>query len=415
MRPNVKHRFFGIALSVLILSLAGCTAGTQEIRVWTDRIELVTHSELFNVGDHGFYAVVEYVPSPAEALEQRADRPDVIVADYLGSAETMEEFLVLDRRFRRFSPDSRDVYDDLLSHGRLRGRQRLYPISFDLPGILSLAETAEELPDFMIDIDELRERGGAFNQTESGRLTRLGYSPRWSRDFLYVMVRMLGVRFSEGEQGLPEWDGAQLRTAVERAGNWIEETNGGLEAEKMFQEQYLYDPMPQLVRRERVLFSYIRASDFFSMPETRRRHFDIRWLSQDGEIPVLESMVFAGVVADSRHKQASLDFVSWLASAETQRKILMNADKRRLGSFGVLGGFSAHREINEWFLPELYPSLLGIMPPRESLSFSPGVPESWDLLKAQVVEPWLSRAIDRHPSLRSLESLVESWMLQKGE
>jgi hypothetical protein len=415
MRPNVKHRFFGLALFVLILSLTGCTAGTQEIRVWTDRIDLVTHSELFNVGDHGFYAVVEYVPSPAEALEQRADPPDVIVADYLGSAEMMEAFLVLDRRFRRFSPDTRDVYADLLSHGRLRGRQRLYPISFDLPGVLSLAETAEDLPDFMISIDELRERGGAFNQTESGRLTRLGYSPRWSREFLYTLVRMLGVRFSEGPEGLPEWDGAQLQSAVERARNWVEETNQGLDVEKMFQDQYLYDPMPQLVLRERVLFSYIRASDFFSMPETRRRHFDIRWLSREGKIPVLESMVFAGVVADSRHKQASLDFVAWLASAETHQKMLDNAEKRRLGSFGVLGGFSAHREINEWFLPGLYPSLLGIMPPGETLSFPEGVPNSWDLLKDQVVEPWLSRAVDRHPSLRSLERLVEGWMLQKGE
>lgn len=415
MRPNVKHRFFGFALFILVFSLAGCTTRTQEVRVWTDRIELVTHSELFNVGDYGFYAVVEYVPSPAEALEQRADRPDVIVADYLGSTDIMESFLVLDRRFRRFSPDSRDVYGDLLSHGRLRGRQRLYPISFDLPGVLSLAETAEELPDFTIDIDELRERGGGFNQTESGRLTRLGYSPRWSREFLYTLVRMFGVRFFEGPEGLLQWDGAQLQSAVERARDWIEETNQGLEAERMFQEQYLYDPMPQLVLRERVLFSYIRASDFFSMPETRRRHFDIRWLSRDGKIPVLESMVFAGVVADSRHKQASLDFVAWLASAETHRKILVNAEKRRLGSFGVLGGFSAHRETNEWFLPELYPSLLGIMPPGETLSFPETVPDSWDLLKSQVVEPWLSRAIDRHPGLRSLDSLVESWMLQKGD
>lgn len=415
MRPNVKRGFFGLIPLALILFLAGCTPRTQEIRVWTDRIELVTHAELFNVGDHGFYAVVEYVPSPTEALEQRADLPDVVVADYLGSAETMASFLVLDRRFRRFSPDTRDVYEGLLTHGQLRGRQRLYPISFDLPGVLALAETATDLPDFVLDIDELRERGGVFNQTESGRLTRLGYSPRWSREFLYTLVRMLGVRFSEGPEGLPEWDGVQLQGALERTRSWIEETNQGLQAETMFQEQYLYDPMPQLVLRERVLFSYIRASDFFSMPETRRRNFDIRWISRDGRIPVLESMVFAGVVADSRHKQASLDFVAWLASADTHRKILLNADRRRLGSFGVLGGFSAHREINEWFLPELYPSLLGIMPPGETLSFPEGVPPSWELLKAQVVEPWLSRAIDRLPNLRSLNGLVESWILQKGD
>ncbi len=400
---------------LFILSLTGCVGRTQEIRVWTDRIELVTHAELFNVEDRGFYAVVEYVPSPAEALGKRADRPDVIVADYLGSSETMDSLLVLDRRFRRFAPDTRDVYEGLLSHGRSNGRQRLYPISFDLPGILALAETGEDLPDFMIDIEELRERGGAFNQTESGRLTRVGYSPRWSQEFLYTVVRTLGVRFTEGPEGLPEWDRIRLQSALERATSWVEETNQGLQAELMFQEQFLYDPMPQLVLRERVLFSYTRASDFFAMPETRRRNFSIRWLSHEGNIPVLESMVFAGVVADSRHKQASLDFVAWLASAETHRKILLNAEKRRLGSFGVLGGFSAHREINEWVLPDLYSSLLGIVPPSEVLTFPEGIPGGWELIKAEVVEPWLSRAIDRRPSLRPLDSLIRAWMLQRGD
>ena len=383
--------------------------------MWTDRLELVTHAELFNVEEYGFYAVVEYVPSPSEALEQRAERPDVIVADYLGSPELMESFLVLDRRFRRFDPETADVYPGLLSHGQLRGRQRVYPISFDLPGLLALEETAEELPDFMLELRELQELGGAYNETESGRLTRLGYSPRWSSEFLYTMFRLTGVRFTPGEDGFPQWDTAQLERALRRTGEWINQTNLGLDVEIMFAEQYLYDPMPQLVRRGRVLFSYARASEFFTISETRRRDFDIRWLAQDGRIPVLESMVFAGVVADSRHKQAALDFVDWIASAETHRRILENARRRRLGSFGILGGFSAHREINEWFLPELYPSLLGTVPPAQSLSFPEALPDSWDLLKAEVVEPWLARAVDREPGLRPLESLVDSWMLQKGD
>lgn len=418
MRPNVVKR---TRTAVLILSLpfilllSGCAARADEIVVWTDRVELVTHSELFNVEDRGFYAVVQYVPSPAEALAQRAERPDVIVADYLGSAETMEDFLVLDRRFRRFEPASEDVYPGLLEHGRLRGRLRLYPISFDLPAVLSLARTAETLPDFMLDIDELRERGGGFNETESGRLTRLGYSPRWSEEFLYTMVRLLGARFSEGPEGLPEWDSLSLADALEETRAWIDDTNQGREAELMFEQQYLYDPMPQLVRRERILFSYTRASDYFSMTETRRRQFEIRWLSREGRIPVLESMVFAGVLAESRNKHAALEFVEWLASAETHRRILENSRRRRLETFGVLGGFSAHRRVNEWFLPELYPSLLGKVPPAQALSFPGALPESWDLLKSQVVEPWLSRAVDREPGLRSLETLVESWMLQKGD
>jgi hypothetical protein len=415
MRPNVNARFLRHISLLFIVVLTGCTSRTQEIRIWTDRIELVTHAELFNAEDRGFYAVVEYVASPAEALARRADRPDVIVADYLGSSETMDELLVLDRRFRRFAPDAQDVYEGLLSHGRLRGRQRLYPISFDLPGVLALSETAKDLPDFMVDIEELRQRGGAFNQTESERLTRVGYSPRWSQEFLYTLVRMLGVRFAEGSEGLPEWDQLRLRSALESARSWVEETNQGLEAELMFQEQFLYDPMPQLVLRGRILFSYTRASDFFSMPETRRRSFDVRWLSREGQIPVLESMVFAGVVADSRHKQASLDFVAWLASAETHRKILLNAEKRRLGSFGVLGGFSAHRRINEWVLPNLYPSILGIVPPAEALAFAEGIPRGWEPLKTEVVEPWLSRAVDRRPSLRPLDNLIQAWMLQRGD
>ncbi len=383
--------------------------------VWTDRIELVTHAELFNVEDHGFYAVVEYVPSLIEALQQRAELPDVVVGDYLGYESLMDSLLVLDRSVRPFDFDGSDVYPGLLEYGRERGRLRLVPISFDLPGMLTLAHTAERLPDFMIDLDEVRSIGGEFNSMESERLTRLGYSPRWSSEFLYTMVRMLGVQFLEGAEGHPEWDAVALERALDRAGSWIEDTNGGLSAELPFEEQYLYDPMPQLVLRQRVLFAYQPASSFFSIAETRRRSFDIRWLSYQGRIPVLESVVYAGVLRESRNKRDAVTFVSWLAKAETHRRILQNTVARRLDSFGVLGGFSAHRSVNESDAPELYPSLLGKVPPAETLAFPTGVPQNWGTIKRKVVMPWLTRAVDQEPGLRSLSELVDAWMLHQGE
>jgi hypothetical protein len=63
-----------------------------------------------------------------------------------------------------------------------------------------------------------------------------------------------------------------------------------------------------------------------------------------------------------------------------------------LGFFGIAGGFSGLKSVNERDFPQYYPRLIGRIPPEELL-YAPGpLPAAWSEIKTQVLLPWLRQA-----------------------
>jgi hypothetical protein len=85
-------------------------------------------------------------------------------------------------------------------------------------------------------------------------------------------------------------------------------------------------------------------------------------------------------------------------------------------SFGIAGGFSAIKAVNEKLYPLYYPSLLGKMPQADNLK-SPGVlPSGWTEIKESIVLPFLLEATGPNPApdpTASLESRIREWMKKR--
>jgi hypothetical protein len=369
---------------------------------------------LYNTGDREYRAGMELVDSVADALVQRDDHPDIVIGSYLGNKTTAPLLADLEPALRNV--DAGHFYPSLLEAGAFEEAQRLLPVSFNLPGVM-FADTAAnaDLPAFALSMEEVRDAGGAFNRREEERFVRMGFSPRWNTSFFYTAARLLNVGFHEEEERYAEWDERALSRTVSFLQQWTERTNGGLDGEENFQEQYLYDPPYELLQRQRIRFSFLSSREFFDFTEEQRDALALRWIHRNDRVPVGEDMTMAGIPAEARNRQGARDFLAWFYTPATQEQLLEMVVSKQLETFGIADGFAAFPEVNELIFPELYPSLLGKVPPERMLWVPNRVPKNWDAIKEDVVRPWLGEAVADGVDQSDLEERMRSWVLQKGE
>jgi hypothetical protein len=355
----------------------------------------------------------------SDALLQRDDHPDLIIGRYLSNETTLPLLAEITGPVEDIGREH--FYPGLLALGSREETQYLVPLSFNLPGIMFNADPEitgadnEAIPDFAISLEELQELGGGFNTLREERYVRMGFSPRWNSRFPYTSARLFGADFREAEERFAEWDRDALSASISFLRSWTQERNGGVQAEDIFEEQYLYDPPYQLVLRERIRFAAIDSGRYFRFTDEQRDAVDFRWLQRGSVIPVMENVVFAGLPAESRNRDGGLDLLRWLFRPETQEALLGMVVSKQLPTFGVAGGLSTFPEVNELAFPEIYPSLLGMIPPERMLRLPGLVPKDWGPIKEDVVQPWLRQAIAEGRDQSELERRIRSWVLQKGE
>jgi hypothetical protein len=82
--------------------------------------------------------------------------------------------------------------------------------------------------------------------------------------------------------------------------------------------------------------------------------------------------------------------------------------------FGIAGGFSSLKSINENFFPSFYPNLLGNVPPEENLKEIYKLPAKWQSLRERVIEVFLLDAVDttKENPTTSMELLIAEWKKQ---
>mgnify|MGYP006272389111 CR=1 FL=1 len=384
--------------------------------MWTDRASVVAYVEMYNASQERYKIEVEFTGAPADALLEREQHPDLVLGDYLANETTFDYFLSVDDVLAGDALSADAFYPGLLSLGRREGETMLLPVSFDVPAAMfKRNEVNETLDQFRLSLQTLAEAAGAFNEQTEEQYVRMGFSPQWSSEFLYVAAMTFGANFREQGARNAVWNHGSLTEALDYLRRWVRETNGGFEAEASFEDRYLYDPPYQLLLRDRIRFSYTTASRFYELAEGSRRNVDFRWLSRNGSIPVLEDIAYVGIPEEARNGDAARDFIRWFFSAETQAELVDALARKRIDEFGIAGGFSSLVATNEEELPRVYETLLGRVPPESLLDFPHQVPKNWDSIKKRVIYPWLSRELAGDARAEELQQEIRSWILQKGD
>jgi ABC-type glycerol-3-phosphate transport system substrate-binding protein len=410
-------RKFAAPLAAVLLAFlftaASCSGDSANAAVlWTDQPEFAFYAEMFNAGQDRYKVEVHYFESPAQRLTETRDFPDIAAASWLKSTSTRDLFRPLDDLFRKETISYSSFYPKLLALGNIESKQYLLPVSFNIPALIFARSYGQPLSNpFTIDMTEIMERGKAFNEEGSGGYTRMGFSPSWDDEFLFITAALFNTGFREAAP--IAWDPLALEQAMIWIQQWIAHANTSIQAEDDFAFKYLYDPPEKLVGEGRILFSYMDSRKFFTQAEEHRANLDFRWIAEKEVIPLDERSVYLGIMKKGRAKKAAIAFTQWFFQEDTQRMLLESSKKSRLmeTSFGIGGGFSGLRTVTEQIFPQFYPSLLGHMPPESFLSPPAILPRNWMSIKERVILPYLHDRIrsQSREEIRSLERRITDW------
>jgi hypothetical protein len=389
-------------LASSLVSCSGSSGGSAVI--WTDVPELALAVELFDaapaspasgqVSERSSTVELHWKPDLAVALRSAKIPPALVIGRYLGNSSTGDRLATLDYLLRGGRIKKGAFYPDLLEMGKIRGRRVLLPISFNLPAIVFARGTPSVGDGFTLSLADMYGSSAAFNRKERGAYTRMGFSPRWDGRFLISALEAGGAVFPEGKE--PEWNGPGLESAVGEIIDWVSRANGSAALEDDFQFRYLFAPPYRYLKEGRALYAGMDSSDFFLSPEKRRADLDFRWFSRKGNVLFSDGIVCAGLVNGAPGRKTAEAFLRWLLGSEAQRAILERSRRVRAldYSFGIVGGFSSLRSVNEEILPNFFPALVGHVPPAALLAApaAAGPPANWPALEAAVVAPWAQEA-----------------------
>jgi ABC-type glycerol-3-phosphate transport system substrate-binding protein len=404
--------------AIALLSLfSGCGTRDNGIAIiWTDQADFASYTELFNKSQSRYKVIVVYKENPAEALIDAKELPDIVIGPWLKGEKTRRRLIPVDYLFNEFRVSSKQFYQPLLDLGNVHGHQYLLPVSFNLPALIFSPENKiPDSPDTSISLDQVQNISYEYNRQQKGIYTRMGFSPRWESEFLYFTSKLFDANFEEGTP-LFKWNDAALKKSVAYLRDWTRTINTSTTAEDDFEFKYLYDPPYKLVTGGRNLFSYLSSADLFVLPHDKIQNIDFRWVAKDGKTPVKDNIIYAGICRNARHIEGAEAFLSWFFSEKTQKELLER--NRAMGimdrSFGISGGFSAIVAVNEKSFPLYYPSLLGHLPASNSLDVPRILPNNWELIKKEIVIPWLEAAVSapdgQEDSVSDLNKRIGDWV-----
>jgi ABC-type glycerol-3-phosphate transport system substrate-binding protein len=419
---SMRQAIFPIILSWAALSGLSCGGGNIAI-LWSDRPEFAFYGEYFNVAQDQYKVETRFYDYPALELtgifsdgrssgKTGSRQPDIVAGSWLKSASTLAYFKPLDGHFKDGSLKKDAFYSRLLSMGNIDGKQYLLPVSFNAPMVIFAQDRGDLLSNpFTIDFNEMKKLGKSYNIEARGVYTRMGFSPAWDDNFLFVAATLHNASFREAQP--LAWNTTELERAMDFIYEWIHEANSGIQAVDDFTFKYYYNPPAKLALSGRILFAYMDSDDFFTLADEQRGRLDFRWLAHRNTIPLNERSVYLGLVKKGRAPKAAAAFFRWFFNPETQRSLLEKSVQMRMQetSFGIAGGFSAMRPVTEQVFPQFYHDLLRHMPPQDFLSPPNILPSNWMAMKERVILPYLhDRA--RQPDnseLSPLERRLADW------
>lgn len=401
-----------------LLTFISCGA-SRPVVIWTDRPEVVSYVEFFNVAQNKAKAVVVYKEKLASSLPPAKDEqsPDLVIGSFLRNSRLKKNFASLDRVFGRSRINPTSIYSPLLEYGKANGTQYLIPVSFNVPTIIFSSKNQELVnSNFLIDSDTIRDSAARYNEkSKEDVFVKMGFAPSWNPAFIFHIAKMNGAQFIEKNSQF-SWNQDSINSTVSYIKSWSESKNGGTNLEQDFSFKYLYAPAQKLVNSERCLFAYITSDVFFEIPDAQTENISFRWLSKDEKVFVSENMTSLGLYRKSKNTKAACEFVKWFFSESTQRNLLERSVRMDLDTqtFGICCGFSSIKSVNERVFPAHYKNLLGNLPAETSLVAPLPLPSRWESLKERVIIPYLSEATrtESESQVKSIEERITVWRNQ---
>jgi ABC-type glycerol-3-phosphate transport system substrate-binding protein len=429
------QRLISSSMLILVaLSVISCTQGSLPFGVWfggnntavlwSDQPEFAFYANYFNASQNQYKVETYYFDSPAQWLQSSkisgaanpikgAEQPDIVAGNWLKSVSIRTFFKPLDKHFKTNALAQNAFYPRLLDLGNIDGNQYLLPVSFNVPMVIFDRERENLLSSpFIIGFNEMKELGKNYNTENRNAYTRMGFSPIWDDNFLFITASLFNASFREAEP--LAWDSSALDRAMTFAYEWTCEANSSIQAVDDFIFKYLYDPPTKLILSGRILFSCMDSDGFFTLSQDEQNNLDFRWLAEQNIIPLAEKSTYLGLARKGKAPKAAEAFLRWFFNVDTQRRLLEMSHQYRMfeTSFGISGGFSAMRPVTEQVFPQFYRSLLGHMPPPELLSPANILPSNWMILKERVILPYLRDRV-RHPDqedIYRLEDRLADWL-----
>lgn len=411
-----------IALTVttlisICIAFVGCAKKDNGIAIlWTNQAEFASYTELFNANQSKYRIIVEYKDNPAEALITAKKTPDLVIGPWLKGEKTRSHLIPIDYLFNELKIAPKQFYKPLLELGNIRGRQYLLPVSFNLPALIFSPDKQLLISnDFSLSLDQIKALSKEFNIQKKGIYTKMGFSPRWNIEFPYLIALLFDVEFEE-QTKLFGWNQSRLADAISYMKDWTKTVNSSITAEDDFQFKYLYDPPYTLVTGGKSLFSYMPSNELFVLPQDKIQNIDFRWITRANRTCVNDGIIYTGICTKAPHLEAAEAFLIWFFSEKTQKELLNRARimDTTESTFGISGGFSSLREVNEKIFPLHYPSLLGHQPPADSLAVPHILPNNWEILKSEIVIPYLSDTVGapegKENTIISLEERISAWI-----
>jgi len=417
---KARATIFFTCLIIILGALSSCKISKKRtVIIWTDRPEIASYVEYFNVSQDRAKAVAVYKPRLATSLPPANDEesPDVIIGSWLKNSRIRKNFAPLNNLFseKEIHPD--DIYPTLLSYGRANNRQYLLPVSFNLPVVIFSTKNAGLVPEsYMLTPDEIRDTAATFNKKNNHDIyTNMGFAPSWDSDFLYTIAKLGGADFSEKGNTFI-WNNQELEKSIQYIKAWTSEKNTSTTAEQDFDFKYLYTPKYRQVDSGRTLYAYSSSDDLFSITADQLSNVDFRWVSQNESLMVDDDIVMAGIYKQSYNTHGSRRFLVWLLNAENQRALMERAEKMHLQTttFGICSGFSSLQEVNERVFPIYHKNLLGNLPPASLINQPNDFPARWESLRDRIVIPYLEDATrtDSEKPFDSMEDRISVWQKQ---
>ncbi len=392
---------------------------TNPIVIWTDNEELASYVELFNA-THDAKAVIIYKKEVLRALPPAKDEqiPDLVIASELKTEDVRKIFSPVEFIFGEHKLNKSIFYSKLLEYGTSKGTQYLIPVSFNLPTMVFNKNNASFITDdHIIMLEDIKNASANFTaKNDSGTIyLTMGYAPSWDENFIYNITKLKGASYRESENVF-SYDENAINQVIQYCKNWTVQNNESTDTEQNFQFKYLYMHKFNQLSTDKCLFAYMPSNEFFTQNQNESASISFRWLSDGDCVMVEDNIVSLGMYKKSKNPQKAKMFMQWFFSKDTQKLLMERMKKMNLTTpqFGIVGGFSSIKEVNDTVFPIYYRELLENLPVESYLSVPGALPSRWETIKSRIIIPYLIESIDtqNNKEIKSLEQRIDNWSKQ---
>jgi hypothetical protein len=372
--------------------------------------EILSYIETFNAIQDKYKLEVMYSSAPQDVLSDKSKDPDLVIGEGLASPSSMKKLESLGKLIIGKDIHNSLFYPQSFDSCSFENELKLLPLSFTLPTVVFKKGTLKDIvaDDKRVTIEELKKISIKSNEVRGEKFIRMGFYPLWGAEFVYKTAQEYGSDFSWNSSSVLSWKKESLDQASSYLASWYKEIPGKVEMFDEFSSSYINQPYYQLVNKGEIFCYLTDSNSFYKIPEEKRKVLEIRWLSRDSKIFVNDEITYIGIPKRAKRKEGASLFLRWLFLPDTQMKLLeINHFKRQDGTYGIAGGFSTLKDINETYIPQHYPIFSGLIPESDSLVFPHVLPDKWKKFKSEVFYPWLAGKMTAGASTVDLETQLD--------